>query len=110
MPTFRDPDGLAASSRNRYLSAPERTVALTLPAALEAGRARAGDGPQAVLAAARAVLDPAPLTADYLALVDAQTFEPGRSRLHRDGPPAGRGPGRGHAPDRQRDRRVREVR
>ena len=76
MPTFRDPDGLAASSRNRYLSAPERTVALTLPAALQAGRARAGDGPQAVLAAARAVLDPAPLTVDYLALVDAQTFEP----------------------------------
>jgi pantoate--beta-alanine ligase len=51
-------------------------VALTLPAALEAGRARAGDSPQAVLAAARAVLDPAPLTVDYLALVDAQTFEP----------------------------------
>jgi pantoate--beta-alanine ligase len=76
VPTFRDPDGLAASSRNRYLSAPERTVALTLPAALEAGRARAGDSPQAVLAAARAVLDPAPLTVDYLALVDAQTFEP----------------------------------
>jgi pantoate--beta-alanine ligase len=76
VPTFRDPDGLAASSRNRYLSAPERTVALTLSAALETGRARAGDGPQAVLAAARAVLGPAPLTVDYLALVDAQTFEP----------------------------------
>jgi pantoate--beta-alanine ligase len=76
VPTFRDPDGLAASSRNRYLSAAERTVALTLPAALQAGRARAGHGPEAVLAAARSRLDAAPLTVDYLALVDPQTFRP----------------------------------
>jgi pantoate--beta-alanine ligase len=76
VPTFRDPDGLAASSRNRYLSASERAVALTLPAALSAGQARAGDGPQAVLASARARLDAAPLTVDYLALVHAQTFAP----------------------------------
>jgi pantoate--beta-alanine ligase len=76
VPTFRDPDGLAASSRNRFLSAGERAVALTLPAALSAGQARAGDGPQAVLATARARLDAAPLTVDYLALVDAQTFAP----------------------------------
>lgn len=76
VPTFRDPDGLAASSRNRYLSAGERAVALTLPAALQVGQARAGDGPQAVLAAARARLDAAPLTVDYLALVDARTFAP----------------------------------
>ena len=39
VPTFRDDDGLATSSRNRYLSAAERRVALTLPAALQAGRA-----------------------------------------------------------------------
>jgi pantoate--beta-alanine ligase len=76
VPTFRDPDGLAASSRNRYLSASERAVALTLPAALSAGQDRAGDGPQAVLATARARLDAAPLTVDYLALVDARTFAP----------------------------------
>ena len=76
VPTFRDPDGLAASSRNRYLSADQRTVALTLPAALQAAQARAGDGPQAVLATARARLDAAPLAVDYLALVDAQTFAP----------------------------------
>jgi pantoate--beta-alanine ligase len=76
VPTFRDPDGLAASSRNRYLSAGQRAVALTLPAALQAGQARAGGGPEAVLATARARLDNAPLTADYLALVDAQTFAP----------------------------------
>ena len=76
VPTFRDPDGLATSSRNRFLSAGQRAVALTLPAALQAGQARAGGGPEAVLATARARLDNAPLTADYLALVDAQTFAP----------------------------------
>ena len=76
VPTFRDPDGLAASSRNRYLSAADRAVALALPAALQAGRARAGDGPETVLAAARTHLDAAALTVDYVALVDAETFRP----------------------------------
>jgi pantoate--beta-alanine ligase len=76
VPTYRDPDGLAASSRNQYLSAAERAVALSLPATLAAARARAGNGPAAVTATARARLDAAPLTVDYLALVDAQTFQP----------------------------------
>ena len=81
VPTHRDRDGLATSSRNRYLSAAERATALALPRALSAATADAADGPKAALAAATARLDEAaaadpPLRPDYLALADPATFAP----------------------------------
>jgi len=78
-PTVREKDGLALSSRNRYLSAPERVTALSLSMALRVGAALAPDGPAKVLEAAHTVLggaleaDP-PLELDYLVLVDPTTF------------------------------------
>lgn len=71
VPTVREPDGLAMSSRNRYLDTVQREQAGALSAALLAGVYAAGGGVAAALDAARAVLDEVPeLELDYLEVRD----------------------------------------
>ncbi|MFE3442095.1 pantoate--beta-alanine ligase [Nocardia sp. NPDC059180] len=69
VPTVREADGLALSSRNRFLDLDQREAATALSAALLAGARAGGLGVDGVLTAARAVLDAASgLDLDYLEL------------------------------------------
>ena len=81
VPTVREPDGLARSSRNRYLSADDRRRALALPSALRAAAAAADRGTERMLEAARAELEGRDgVQPDYLAAVDPATFQPVEDR------------------------------
>ncbi len=89
-PIVRDPDGLALSSRNTYLSPEERSAALCLNQALKAARRLVGNrvaSREQILQTVRKIITEAPFTRiDYLALVHPETLEEvdavrGESRL-----------------------------
>lgn len=79
-PTVREPDGLAISSRNIYLSQEDRIRAVTLYESLQAGaeaiRRGVTDGAAVQEAMIQAVKKESALTIDYLTVCDPQTLEP----------------------------------
>jgi len=85
VPTVREEDGLARSSRNRYLSADERRAALAIPRALVAAVEAAGQGHESAVRAGRAVLalEPA-VEVDYVVMTDPDLGPPpgtGKARV-----------------------------
>lgn len=79
MPTYREPDGLAMSSRNSYLTPPERAAALCISRALKEAAARFGQGErraEAIVQAARDSIAAEPLAGiDYLTLCDTEELK-----------------------------------
>ena len=79
VPTVREADGLALSSRNAYLSPEERKRAAALPNALKNARDAVAAGSAVTTAlrqAKQALVDAGFLRIDYVALVDSETLEP----------------------------------
>ena len=78
-PTVREPDGLALSSRNVFLSADERRRAVSISASLRLARRMVEQGetdPATVISRMKAMLEDADLKIDYAALADPDTLAP----------------------------------
>jgi len=77
VPIVREPDGLALSSRNRFLDETQRQAALVLAESLRAADAAAADGPSELLAEGVAAFgDHDGVSLDYFVVVDPDTFLP----------------------------------
>ncbi|PLX38833.1 MAG: pantoate--beta-alanine ligase [Deltaproteobacteria bacterium] len=78
MPIIREPDGLAMSSRNKYLSDPERQRALALSKSLDKAEELVGGGliePAELISEVRSVLEAANLEIDYVELLGAENLD-----------------------------------